>query len=71
MEDVFIELPEECGAGPRVCGKLDFWLYGFRQAAAAWEELYSCKLVECGFERGLTCAVVVYHAERDLSCVVH
>ena len=54
-----------------MCGKLNFWLYGFRQAAAGWGELYSCKLVECGFERGLTCAVVFYHAERDISCVVH
>ena len=27
--------------------------------------------MECGFERGLTCAVVFYHAERDISCVVH
>ena len=57
-EDVFIELPEECGAGPGICGKLDFWLYGFRKAAVAWEELYSGKLVENGFKRGLTCVVV-------------
>ena len=48
-EDVFIELPEECGAGPGVCGKLDFWLFGFRKAAVAWEDLYSGKLVENGF----------------------
>ena len=52
MQDVFIELPEECGAGPGVCGKWNFWLYGFRAAASAWEELYSGKLVECGFEMG-------------------
>ena len=51
MEPVFIELPEGCGAGPGVCGKLNFWHYGFRPAAAAWEEAYSCKLGECGFER--------------------
>ena len=25
-EDVFIGLPEECGAGPGVCGKLNYWL---------------------------------------------
>ena len=71
MQGIFIELPEECGAGPSVCGKWNFWLYGFRPASAAWEELYSCKLVECGFETGLTCAGVFYHAERDISCVVH
>ena len=33
----YIELPEECGAGPGVCGRLKFCLYGFRKAAAAWE----------------------------------
>ena len=71
MEDVFIELPEERGAGQGVCGNLDFWLYGFRKAAAAWEDLYSGKLVESGFERWLTCVVVFYHAERDISLVVH
>ena len=27
--------------------------------------------MKCGFERGLTCAVVFYHAGRDISCVVH
>ena len=50
---------------------MDFWLYGFRKAAASWEELYSGKLVECGFERGHTCVVVFYHAEKDISLVVH
>ena len=39
-EDVYFELPEECGAGPEICGKLNFWLNGFRKAAAAWEALY-------------------------------
>jgi hypothetical protein len=33
-EDVFIELPEECGESRDMCGKLRYWLYGFRPAAA-------------------------------------
>ena len=37
-EDVYVELPEECGCPPGVCGKLNNWLYGFRPAAAAWEK---------------------------------
>ena len=37
--DVFIELPEEAGCGLGVCGKLNYWLHGFRPAAAAWEKL--------------------------------
>ena len=54
-----------------VCGELTFWLYGFRKAAVAWEELYSGKLMESGFKRGLTCVVVFYHAETDFPLVVH
>ena len=37
-EDVYIELPEECNAPEGMCGKLEYWLYGFRPAAAAWEK---------------------------------
>ena len=48
-----------------------FWLYGFRPAAAAWEKLYSGLLCEAGFERCVSCGVVFYHAERDLSLAVH
>jgi hypothetical protein len=31
MQDVFIELPEECGAAPGVCGKLNHWLMDLDQ----------------------------------------
>ena len=36
-EDVYIKLPEECGTPPGMCGKLNYWLRGFRQAASEWE----------------------------------
>jgi hypothetical protein len=29
-EAVYIELPEECGVDPGICGKLKYCLYGFR-----------------------------------------
>ena len=70
-DDVFIELPEEAGAGDGVCGKLEFWLYGFRPAAQAWENHYAEKLEGVGFQRGKRSPVIFYNAERDLSCVVH
>ena len=54
-EDIFIELPEECGVAPGVCGKLNLWIYGFGKAAVAWEELYSEKLVEISFKRKDQC----------------
>ena len=34
-ENVYIELPEECKCPEGMCGKLAYWLYGFRPAAAA------------------------------------
>ena len=55
--DVFIELPKEAGAGPDKVGKLNYWLYGFRPAAQAWERHYSEKLEKAGFERGESSAV--------------
>ena len=51
-EDVYIQLPEECECPEGFCGKLNYWLYGFRKAAKAWEDHYSSKLEEVGFRRG-------------------
>jgi hypothetical protein len=70
-EDVYIELPEECGAKKGICGKLNFWLYGFRPAAAAWEKHYSELLESVGFQRGYGCGVVFWHKQRDLGLAVH
>jgi len=70
-EDVYIELPEECNAPEGMCGKLEYWLYGFRPAAAAWEKFYAEKFEEAGFQRGKSCGVVFYHPERDISMAVH
>ena len=59
-------------AGPGMCGKLNFWLYGFKKAAAAaWEALYASYFEDVGFVRGESCGVVFYHPGRDLSLAVH
>ena len=70
-EEVYIELPEEAGASADMCGKLQFWMYGMRQAAQAWEEWYSGKMETAGFKRGVGNAVVFYHAGRDVAVLVH
>ena len=70
-EDVFIELPEEVGAGAFVVGKLRQWLYGFRPAAAAGENHYASKLEGVGFKRGLATPVSFYPADKDVNVVVH
>ena len=40
-QDVYFKLPEEANPGKGKCGKLNFWLYGFRPAAQAWENHYT------------------------------
>ena len=70
-KDVYIDLPEEAGAAKGRCGKLNFWLYGFRPAASAWEKYYSSLLEEARFIRGLSSPIIFHHPERDISCVVH
>ena len=70
-QEVYIELPEEAGAAQGMCGKLEFWMYGMRQAAQAWEECYSRKMETAGFHRGVGSAVVFYHSVKDVSVLVH
>ena len=70
-EDVYIELPDEAGDGADKVGKLRRWLYGFRPAAAAWENHYAGGLMEEGFRRGVVTPVSFYHEKRDVNLVVH
>ena len=42
-----------------------------RGAASAWERLYCEKLEGVGFTRDVSCGVVFYHEERDISLAVH
>eukprot|EP00973_Karenia_brevis_P050157 6959463-Karenia_brevis.AAC.1 len=60
-EDVYLELPEECHCPPGYCGKLVYWMYGMRGAAASWERCFAGKLSSEGFSRGVSCGVVFYH----------
>ena len=70
-DDVYMELPEEWGAKKGVCGKLNYWLCGFRKAAKAWEKHYADLFESEGFERGEGCGVVFYHEKKDISVVIH
>jgi hypothetical protein len=70
-QDVYVELPSEAGAQADECGKLEYWLYGCRQAAQAWEEDYATAFEEAGFKRPASCPVVFSHRERDLIGAVH
>ena len=68
--DAYIELPEEIRKDV-VCDKLNFWIYGMRPAAQAWENLYARKLVENGWTQGRNAPTVFRHDSKDLDCVVH
>ena len=70
-EEVYIELPEEAEVAEGVCGKLEFWMYGMRPAAQAWEECYALRMEEVGFKRGFRSSVVFYYEEQDVSVFVH
>ena len=37
----------------------------------AWEKHYAELFESVGFERGVSCGVVFYHPERDISLAVH
>ena len=64
-DDVYVSLPKEAGCPEGMCGKLNYWIYGFRKVASAWENHYSGKLESAGFIRGESCGVVFYHPERE------
>ena len=70
-EEVFVALPEEAGALPGQCGKLNFWLYGFRRAASAWEDFYAKVLENMGFVRGMGCPVIFRHEAKEVVVAVH
>ena len=63
-EKVFVELPDG-----RVV-RLKKWLYGMRKAASSWEEFYTEKFVEKGFQPGSSCPVV-FNKETAVRVVVH
>jgi hypothetical protein len=68
---MYIELLEEAGAPPGMCGTPIHWLYGFRPAAQAWENHYAEHLAAEGFVRGKDSPVSFYDEVRDVSCLVH
>ena len=56
----------EPGEEGKVRGKLNYSLYGTRDAAVNWSEEYTERLVACGFSPGIATPCVFDHAERKL-----
>ena len=70
-QDVYVQLPAEAGARKGECAKLNFWLYGCRPAAQAWEKHYGGTLGKMDFGKSEACPVAFTHKTRDLICIVH
>ena len=72
---VYVKLPAEAlepGELPgTMCGKLNYSLYGTRDAAQNWEEEYTAFLVALGFQKGLSSPCLFRHRDRDVDVVVH
>ena len=75
QRSVYVELPDEAleahERGGHICGRLNFSLYGTRDAAQNWELAYTQFLTGLGFIRGLSSPCIFAHKSRDLQCVVH
>ena len=70
--DVYVELPDEEGLDKtKFCAKLNYSLYGTRDAPMNWAETYSKHLLEIGFVSGKSSPCVFWHPSKDLKVLVH
>jgi hypothetical protein len=67
----YIKLPEEFGAPPGMCGKLNVSLYGTRDAASNWEREYTETFQNMGLKQGLSSPCIFRSEEEDITVVVH
>ena len=72
---VYVVLPDEAlephERGGHICGRLNYSLYGTRDAAQNWENEYTKFLISLGFKRGLSSPCIFHHPERNMQLVVH
>ena len=70
---VYVALPDEALSDSEreghICGRLNYSLYGTRDAAQNWEVAYTDFLVSLGFDRGLSSPCIVAHRARELTMV--
>ena len=70
---VYVQLPnEDCNDGDQqFCGRLNFFMYGTRDAAQNWFTEYSRQLINIGFEQAKASPCTFYHRERSIRTYVH
>ena len=68
--NAFVDLPPECRK-PRVCGEINYWLYGMRPASKGWESECTKKLGLICFVFGIASPCCFHRATYGVSVVVH
>jgi len=68
--NVYIKLPYEDRA-EGMCGKLNYSMYGTRDASLNWECEYIRFMESIGFVRGLSSPCLFYHPGKDIRAVVY
>ena len=71
--DVYVALPDEdklVGDAGK-CAKLEYSLYGTRDAAIKWHEEYFKQLKDNGSVQGASSPCVFYHPHRNIRTIVH
>ena len=74
QREMYVEVPDEClrpEQKGKYCGRLNYSLYGTRDAATNWEAHYTRLLLEAGFVQGLASPCIFYNKVRDIRVVVH
>ena len=66
-----MKLPAEMGLGPNAVARQVRCVYGTRDAGRIWEDTYTQVLRAHGFRVGASNPCVFYHAEKDITVVVH
>ena len=71
--DVYVALPDEDMNEEDVgkCAKLEYSMYGTRDAAIHWHDEYTQQLVQSGFVQGKASPCVFYHPARKIRTCVH
>ena len=64
--------PEDVLPGEEeMCGRLNFSMYGTRDAAVNWADEYSSRLISMGFKQGKATPCAFYLRQRGLRAYVH
>ena len=71
--EVYVQLPEEDSnsSGEKLCGRLNFSMYGTRDTAMNCQAEYSQMLIDNGFKQGASTPCRFYHEEKVIRTLVH